>query len=296
MGGGEVTRPTVPFVSVVMPVRNGERWLPFQLRALERQTYPGPWDVVAVDNGSTDGSRGVLESWVGRLPLRVVETDARAGINIARNTGCAGARGDLFAFCDVDDEVGPDWLAALVEAAQSHDLIGGRLDEDALNVGVGSFRPRLPADGLPVALGFLPFALGANFAVWRDAFDEIGNFDEAYTCGNDDVEFSFRAQLAGFRLGYAPGAVVSYRHRETGRELFNQFRTYGRSEPLLYRRYASQGMPPTPLPQVLRRWARIVVTAPAVLGSPQRRGMWLLRAGFSLGRLEGAIRHRTAYL
>jgi hypothetical protein len=90
--------------------------------------------------------------------------------------------------------------------------------------------------------------------------------------------------------------VVAYRHRESGRELFEQFRSYGRSEPLLYQCYGPHGMPPTPLPEVLRRWARILLTVPALLGSPGRRGRWLLRAGFSVGRLEGAIRHRVLYL
>jgi glycosyltransferase involved in cell wall biosynthesis len=285
-------------VSVVIPVRNGEAWLPHQLGALEQQDYEGEWEVLAVDNGSTDASRDILDAWADRLPLRVVETDGRAGINVARNTGCAHAKGDLFAFCDVDDEVAPDWVRHMAESAGDYDLIGGRLDEERLNDGVRCSvqRPRLPSDKLPTALGFLPFALGANFAVWRDVMDELGNFDEAYICGNDDVEFSFRAQLRGFRLGYAPAAVVAYRHREGGRELFSQFRSYGRAEPLLYKRYGPHGMPPTPAGQVVRRWLRILLSVPALLGTPEQRGDWLVRAGFSLGRMETAIRQRIPYL
>lgn len=290
-------RPAVPVVTVVIPVLNGESWLPEQLAALEAQDYAGQWEVVAVDNGSTDGSAALLHRWQDRLPLRVVETDGRQGINVARNTGCAHAKGDLFAFCDVDDIVAPDWLTQLVEAAAHHDVIGGRLDEEHLNEGLSSVqRPRLPQDRLPVALGFLPFALGANFAVWRDVFVALGDFDEAYICGNDDVEFSFRAQLAGYEVGYAPDAVVAYRHREGGRQLFRQFRSYGRSEPLLYRRYGPHGMPPTPAGQVLRRWARLVVTLPMLFGTAEERGDWLVRAGFSLGRLETALRERIPYL
>ncbi|MPY94083.1 MAG: glycosyltransferase [Acidimicrobiia bacterium] len=290
-------RPELPYISVVIPVRNGEPWLVKQLAALEAQTYQGQWEVLAVDNGSRDHSRQILGSWREHLPLRVVDAPDRAGINVARNAGCEQAKGELIAFCDADDVAAPHWLTALVAAAQRFDLVGGRLDEEHLNLGYGSaLRPRLPADRLPMGLGFLPFALGANFAVWRDVLDRVGVFDEAFILGNDDVEFSFRAQLRGFRLGYAPDAVVAYRHREGSRELFRQFRSYGRSEPLLFKCYGAHGMPPTPFGQVLRRWARLVLFAPSVFASPERRGAWLVSAGFSLGRLEGAVRNRVLYL
>ena len=65
-------RPAQPVVTVVIPVLNGETWLPEQLAGLEAQDYEGDWEVLAVDNGSTDGSAALLRSWEDRLPLRVV--------------------------------------------------------------------------------------------------------------------------------------------------------------------------------------------------------------------------------
>jgi GT2 family glycosyltransferase len=227
----------------------------------------------------------------------VLNAAERPGINVARNAGVRAAAGELLCFCDADDVVEPDWVTEVVEAARHFDVVGGRLDEETLNAeGSTAVRPRLPTDDLPVALGFLPFAVGANFAVWRDVLAELGDFDEAYLCGNDDVDFCFHAQLRGFRLGYAPQAVVRYRHRDSGRELFRQFRNYGRAEPLLYQRYRSQGMPPSPIAPTVRRWLRLALDAPALLGSPVRRGAWLADVGFTVGRIEGSLRHRVPYL
>jgi GT2 family glycosyltransferase len=293
--GGTTLRDSPRHVTIVVPVRNAEAWFAAQLQALSAQRYDGAWDILVADNGSTDETVSVARSWADRLPLRVVDASARPGINAARNIAAGQADGDLLAFCDGDDLVGPGWLAALAEAAQRFDLVGGRLDEDSLNSAGAPQRPRMPEGALPVALDFLPFAVGANLAIWADVLDRLGGFDERFLLGNDDVELSFRAQVHGHRLGYAPDAVVSYRHRNGHLELFRQFRTYGRSEPLLYADYQRWGMPRPGLGQVARRWARIVLEAPLAL-LPQERAGWLVRTGFSLGRLSGAIRHRVLYL
>ena len=121
--------------------------------------------------------------------------------------------------------------------------MGGRLDEEALNQHPHApRRPRHPRDRLPTALDFLPFAPGANLAIWADVLGTLGGFDERFVLGNDDVDLAFRAQLAGWRLGYAPAAVVAYRHRRRGHELFLQFRNYGRTEPLLFRLHCHHGL------------------------------------------------------
>src|SRR5215218_5139885 len=116
-------------VSVIVPVRDAEAWFAAQLEALAAQRYAGRWEVLIADNGSTDGTVALAWSWSDRLPIRIVDASARAGINAARNVAAAAADGDLLAFCDGDDLVGPGWVAALAEAAQHYDLVGGRLDE-----------------------------------------------------------------------------------------------------------------------------------------------------------------------
>jgi glycosyltransferase involved in cell wall biosynthesis len=281
-------------ISVIVPVLDAAAVLPAQLAAFAAQTYSRPWELLIADNGSTDDVRGLVRGWSHRLPVRVVDASARRGINPARNQARADAVGDLLAFCDADDEVSPRWLDELASAARGFDVVGGRLDEESLNPPSVAHRPRLPVDRLPVALGFLPFAHGANWAIWADVLDALGGFDERFVHGYDEVEFCFRAQLAGYHLGHAPDAVIAYRHRGGERGLFDQFRSYGRAEPLLYRCFRDQGMDRPSAAEVIKRWARIGLRA--ARRDRVSRGRWLVEAGFSLGRLEGAVRHRVLYL
>src|SRR6476660_10613740 len=76
-------------VSVIIPVRNGARLLGQQLAALERQGYPGRWEGVVADNGSSDGTAAVAGRWADRLTVRTVPATRRRGINVARNSGAA---------------------------------------------------------------------------------------------------------------------------------------------------------------------------------------------------------------
>lgn len=279
-----------------MPTRNGAEHIEAQLEALSDQVADVEWELVVVDNGSTDGSQAIVERWRSRLPLVVVDAAERAGINVARNRGIGTARGDLLLFCDTDDVVGRGWIDAMASAAVDADVIGGRIDEDTLNGGVDVRRPRMPTDGLPVGVSFLRFAVGANLGVWRDAAVELGGFCESFEIGNDDVDFSFRAQLQGMRLGYAPDAVVAYRHRRELRGLFRQFRNYGRGEPLLYARFRDAGLARASMWAAARRWTELFAHAPAVALRRGDRSRWVYTLAYSVGRVEGSIRHRTAYL
>src|SRR5205085_6844888 len=116
-------------VSVIVPVRNGERHVGDQMAALAAQDYDGPWEVVVVDNGSTDRTAEVVARWRDRLPsLTVVDASNRRGLNHARNAGRAAARGDFLAFCDADDVATPGWVSALAEAAAQADLVSGAIE------------------------------------------------------------------------------------------------------------------------------------------------------------------------
>ncbi len=295
--GGRRLRAAPRLVSVIMPVRNTGPMVAGQLAAVAAQDHAGEWELLVVDNGCQDATLDIVAAWADRLPVVVVDARDRPGINVARNRGAARARGDLLLFCDGDDEVGPGWISAMAREATRWDLIGGRLDELTLNPPPRpSPRPRLPEDRLPLALGFLPFAPGANLGVWADVLAELGGFDERFILGNDDVELAFRAQVQGFEIGFAADAVVAYRHRVEPVAVFRQFRNYGRGEPLLYADFRSAGMTRAPWPQVIRRYGRLVLHAPRAARSPRHRGRYAITAGFTLGRLEGSLRRRVLYL
>jgi glycosyltransferase involved in cell wall biosynthesis len=294
-GGREPRTPRL--ISVVLPMRNEEAHVARQLSALARQTYAGPWEVVVVDNGSSDGSRQVVDAWRERVPgLRVVDASGMVGLNHARNRGAEAAQGDLLAFADADDEAVPEWLESLATAAADADIVGGALDGDALNDGmVARSIPRGDRHDLPLAYGFLPFVPGGNCAVWASLARDLW-WNEEFAVGGSDIEFSWRAHLAGARLGFAPGAVMRRRNPTTLRAMGSKYFGYGRAGAMVYREFRSLGMDPPPLGDAARAWAWLVRGAPRAALSPKFRARWLRLAASRAGRVAGSLEQRVLYL
>lgn len=281
--------------SVVIPALDAAATIGTQLRALAAQTYDAPWEVVVVDNGSTDGTVGVCQEFATRIPrLRVIRCE-RPGTSAARNAGAAAASSDLLLFCDADDEVGPGWVGAMCAALESADAAGGAIESERLNPGRPPYLPRHP-DHLPVSAGFLPRAISANLGVRRAAFEDVGGFDESFTYASDDTDLCWRLQLAGHTLRYAPEAVVHYRYRDTRSAVVRKAYRLGRARARLFREYRGRGMPS---PRVLGtglRWTRLAVALPLVPLLPKVRWWWLENASAAAGQLAGSLRYRVWYL
>ena len=285
----------LPFLSVVIPVRNAAATLPEQLAALAAQEYEGRWEVVIVDNGSVDASVATAQTWADRLrSLRVVDASRRQGAAYARNVGAGAAAGDALAFCDADDVVCPGWLAALgAELRQSH-LVAGRLDFELLNAGL-PYRYDAPPS-VHVHLGFLPAAASANLAVTRPVFEACNGFNEDHPGGGaEDVDFCWRAQLLGYHLAFSEQARVAYRLRPTVAAYRRQLRHYGRCDALLYRDFRRRGVPPAPTGQAIRAWAWVLVRLPWLRRSPEW-DLWSRWIAYRFGRAVGSVRYRVLFL
>ena len=285
-------------VSVVIPALDVEHHIAEQLDALTLQTYEGDWEVVIVDNGCRDQTLVVTRSFATRLPaLRIVDARDRRGLNHARNVGAREARGDFLAYCDGDDRVVPGWLDALVDAATGADIVGGPLVLDEVNdTAALAWHPPARRDGLPQGhWEFLPYASGGNCGIWTDVARELG-WDERFTLGGADYEFCWRAQLAGHRLAYAPGAVLHRRFRSTLLQVARQHYRYGRSDALLVRTFGPHGLQRRSVTAGLREWGWLVVDVPVAVRRRNVRGRWMRRAGLAAGRLAGSVRERTLAL
>ncbi|GMR12267.1 MAG: glycosyltransferase [Gemmatimonadota bacterium] len=120
----------VPMVSVLLPVRDGEATLPAAIDSIASQTFTD-FEVVAVDDGSTDGSAGLLEAWQARDARVRVVRQAPAGIVGALETGRSKARGRYLARMDADDVALPGRFEAqcsLMEANPSWAVCGGHIE------------------------------------------------------------------------------------------------------------------------------------------------------------------------
>ena len=270
-----------------------------QMKALAAQDYPGDWEVVISDNGSTDGLREYLDGPVIPKGLHVVYVDSSAapGAGHARNAGAAAARGDFLAFVDSDDRVRPYWLSEMVATAEGADLVSGSLETEALNAPeVRLWRPiPLPEDGWRVP-GWYPTAIGANMGAWRDVHDSIGGFDETFLHTAEDNDYVWRAQLAGYVLVHSPEALLDYRLRSTYRSLWEQIFSYGRGAAQIHARYREMGFTQYNQPLLFP----LVVTSLALRNPllPQavtrmNTGRWIYHVAHEAGKIRGAITHRV---
>ncbi len=261
-----------PQLTVIICVRNGALLIPRQLRALADQRAAATWEVVVVDNGSTDATVAVVRDLAPLLPVpvRVVDASARAGICHARNVGASAARGALLAFCDCDDEVAPGWVDAAVAGLQDHDVVAGGLRELDSEPGAA---PAEIAGGAFVQASFGGAVIGCNFAVRRDAYFAIGGFDESlppYGC--DDVEFSLRANKAQLTVAKRDDMVVHFRRTTGTRELLRKTYLSAQAEALVWRRHSDRYAHLVRPGVIVRRALAAVPAAVASLvgGSPSR--------------------------
>ena len=290
-------------ISVVLCCHNGARTVGDQLAALAQQDYTGPWELVFVDDYSTDDSVDIAESWHDRLPLRTVTTsgvDRPVGLAPARNVGGQAAHGDVLLFCDADDVAAPNWISAMADAAREAPGVGGFLDEDLLNdQSVRSWRFANTPGQLPLAFGEIAFAVGANCGVRSDVFRDLGGFDAEFAefgCG-EDMDFFIRVQLAGHELRYVPDAVMHYRHRDSLKHLARQWYRYGRTNTLNYARYRDRlKLPRTTSRQTLGFiWLTVPYVVNLVRGR-ERRGRWIRLTSFLAGEAVESFRQRVWHL
>jgi glycosyltransferase involved in cell wall biosynthesis len=282
-------------ISVILPVLNNADTIGEQLAALSRQTYEGPWEAIVADNGSTDATAGIVARWADRVPgLRVVDCSDRRQVAHARNVGSRAAAGDFFLYCDGDDVVADDWLAAMARAAETCVAVGGPLEEHVLNSELlrSWSAPRTP-DGIPLIFGQVPYGPGANCGVRRDVFEALGGFDETFEGAGEEIDFFWRVQLAGHTVCWVPDAVVHYRLRPGYRALRRQWFKYGAAQPELYVRYRQHGIAPSSVRAVLQTLAFELAYAPTTVLSRRRRGAWLMRVSYLAGQIDGSVRQRV---
>jgi glycosyltransferase involved in cell wall biosynthesis len=215
-------------LTVLFATRNGAKSLRRVLDAYGRLESPrGGWNLVIVDNGSTDTSRQIIAGFKDRLPLTYL-FEAEAGKNAALNTGLASVAGDLVALTDDDAFPRPDWLVRLREAADSNPTFG---------IFGGVVAPLWETDPPTWLLNSIPLAptytvsdsglaegptdgihvFGPNMAVRTEVFAAGHRFEpsigptsrRSYAMGSE-TEFVLRVMGHGVKVWYTPTAIVDH--------------------------------------------------------------------------------------
>ena len=236
-----------PELSVIVCTRNRCGALADLLESLTRLTIAPElsWELVVVDNGSTDGTAELLDSFSDRLPLaRAFEP--RKGISRARNAGLRAAQGDILAFTDDDCLPSPDWVSVIHgELARDPELagLGGRVELHDPRDYPMTIRTSRQREVLASAYQLPALMVGCNMAFRRWAVDTVGDFDTALGAGTpvgsaEDTDYLYRALRLGLRIEYVPEVLLAHNHgRRESEEVRRLKRTYARGRGALLTKY-----------------------------------------------------------
>ncbi|MCL5023593.1 MAG: glycosyltransferase family 2 protein [Nitrospirae bacterium] len=216
-------------ISVIIANMNGERYLPDCLRSLACQTFRD-FEVILVDNGSTDGSLALLGKefpWV-----KVIALEKNAGFAGGNNRGFAASSSRYVATLNNDTIADSGWLEALYEASEADSTIGmaaskiylgrdsGELDSAGMLIypdGMSRQRGHGETDrGQFDGIGEVLFPSACAALYRSDMLRELGYFDEDFFSYCEDSDLGLRARLAGWKAVFAPAAVVRHLYSGTG--------------------------------------------------------------------------------
>jgi glycosyltransferase involved in cell wall biosynthesis len=239
---------TQPFVSVIVPVRNEERYIERCLYSIANQTYPRALlEVLVVDGDSDDATRSIVARFAheSTLDLRLLHNPRRLPAP-AMNIGLEVARGDVVVRLDGHAALDADYIRLCVDALDTHDAdcAGGvLLSEGDTYVG----QAIALAMSSPFGVGDAAFRVGGAgpvdtvaFGAYRSSvFRRLGGFAEDIESGEDD-ELNYRLRGAGGVIVLVPDARATYTVRGGVRALCRQYFRYGRAKPEVLRRHPAQ--------------------------------------------------------
>jgi glycosyltransferase involved in cell wall biosynthesis len=199
----------VPEVSIVIAAYNAAKTIPKVLEACRAQDLPKPWEVIVVDDGSTDDTSALA----ARGGARVLSQENR-GPAAARNHGWRSAKAPVILFTDSDCVPHRDWAR----------LLSGGLD-DTYSAACGTYGIANPGHWLAETIhaeirwrhSRLPesvdFAGSYNLAATRTALESIGGFDDSYRApSGEDNDLSYRLRDTGHEIRFVPSALVDHHH------------------------------------------------------------------------------------
>ena len=240
-----------PFVTVVVPVRNGEAMIGDTIESLLAGDYPEDRrEILVVDNGSTDGTAEEIK----RHPVRYLHEE-QPGVSNARNRGIAEGRGEIYAFIDGDCLADPQWLTELIRPFTEDFEVGcvaGELHHAAASTAAERQSTRMLGRWQQYAVSSNPpYAITANAAYRAEVFDEIGGPFDPRMPRAQDVEMGLRfSERSSRRLVYAENAVVRHRHRSSQIGFFRQQIGWAYGAGLVAAKYHAIDGRPNPPPRL----------------------------------------------
>lgn len=241
-----------PSISIIISAKNEAAHVEACLTSLLNQEASKPFEILFVDNNSTDDTWKLAQKFA-RRDLRIhILKEKKPGSPCARNRGAMEANGEVLVFTDADCTFAPDWLEKITTPllkTKKHRLPIGAVGGQTLSAlpngrkmnqwerYADSLWHGWEQDRVAAFPGFLPWAPTCNFAVYADIFHELGCFDENWKTAGYDSDFCWRLVMNGFVIGYEPKAVLYHKRRPALRALLKQIEGYGYHNRALLRHY-----------------------------------------------------------
>lgn len=195
-----------PAISVVIATHGRASRLPKLVRALAAQDLASPYEVIFVDDASSDDTPEQLGrlSTESSVPIRSIRLEQNAGPATARNRGWRAARAPLVAFTDDDCTPQPGWLRALADELSDGEFVQGRTLPDPTQTSAMNAFSRSMSVG-----GENGFYETCNIGYRKDLLERLGGFDEGFPrAAGEDTDLAYRAIEAGARFRFADDALV----------------------------------------------------------------------------------------
>jgi len=304
----------LPFVSVIVPVYNGERHIENCIKSLLSLNYPSSKiEIIIVDNNSKDATYRIIREFpvIGLIEDRIQSSYA------ARNAGIKKSRGEILAFTDSDCVADKEWIAKAVEQFQDEHIgcVAGEIEGYSPSNYIEEYLVRrsvLSHSEGTLKHWYLPYAQTANAVYRRKVFDAVGPFEENWVSAGD-TDLTWRMLLnTGYKIKYCKESFVYHVHRSTLKGYFKQRMTWGNGEVLVYKKYkVHYPSPETSFAREMLRdygeYFRLVIgKIPSLLyrklilkdeeGFQDRKLAMIGAVGRRFGRIRGSIREKIFYI
>lgn len=215
-------------ISAIICTHNRDNYLGAAIDSLLGQDFPGEFEVIVVDNGSSDRTREVTEQRLHDSRLQYI-FEPVLGLSVARNTGAKSAKSQILAYLDDDAVASPQWLQVLYNAFQHNDqlaIAGGKV---TLLWPPNVEPPQWLSPGLAGNLGAYDLGdsvvyidqpgltpRGLNYSIRRQFLAEIGGFDPQLgrvgknLLSNEELQMTELALKGGWQVAYLPTALVAH--------------------------------------------------------------------------------------
>ncbi len=230
-----------PLISITVCVRNAVQWIDDCMAALCAQTYR-PLEIIAVDDGSTDGSNELLQKWqtpaeisLEEIPIQVISQEP-LGLSAGRNNSLNVAKGEWVAITDIDCRPRPDWIERMFTSSEGVDAVTGRVIFDTGSTSVSRLRSRSIAWKYSSRARHATLANGPCSMFKRENLISLGGFDPTWYHA-EDMEVSMKIIQSGGEIRYEPEAVVDHVAENSLKIFLQKRRRDARAHTRIMRKY-----------------------------------------------------------